>query len=59
MKTASRPNDLNTIIDKVVDIQRQTNAFKKRDMFVQLLGITGLNLIDESRHQQPKKRYLP
>ncbi len=59
MKTASRPNDLNTIIEKVVDIQRQTDAFKKRDMLVDFFGSNGLNLIDESKHQQPKKRYLP
>ena len=59
MKTKSKPNDLNVTLEKVAKIQREPDAFIKRDMFVEFLGSTGLNLIDETKHQQPQKRYLP
>ena len=59
MKTKSKPVDLNVTLEKIAIIQREPNQLTKRDLFVELLGSNGLNLIDESRHQQPKKRYLP
>jgi len=59
MKPSSKPNDIDLIFEKVADMKRETNEFKKRDMLVNFLGSTGLGLIDESKHQQPKKRYLP
>lgn len=59
MKNKSKPIELNETIEKVADMQRESDAFKRRDMFVEFLGSAGLNLIDESKHQQPKKRYLP
>ena len=59
LKTKSKPNDLRSTLGKVAEIQRERNGFKRRDMFVNFLGSNGLNLIDESKHQQPKKRYLP
>jgi len=59
MKTKSKPVDLNVTLEKVAKIQQERNEFKRRDMFVNFLGSDGLNLIDESKHQQPRKRYLP
>ena len=59
MKIKSKPVDLNVTLEKVAKIQREPDAFKRRDMFVNFLGSDGLNLIDESKHQQPRKRYLP
>mgnify|MGYP000426774581 CR=1 FL=1 len=59
MKPSSKPNDIDLIFEKVADMKRETNEFKKRDMFVDFLGSGALNLIDETKHQQPRKRYLP
>ena len=51
--------DLNATLEKIVDMQREKNEFKRRDMFIEFLGSSGLNLIDETKHKQPRKRYLP
>ena len=59
MKTKSKPNDLNVTLEKVADMQREPDEFKRRDMLVNFLGSSGLGLIDETKHKQPRKRYLP
>ena len=58
MKTTSKQNDLNSTLEKIADMQREKNEFKKRDMLVDFFGSNGLGLIDETKHQQ-SKRYLP
>jgi len=60
IETKSNPsNKLISITSKVAEIQNESNEVIKRDMFVQLLGSEGLNLIDEDKHQQAAKRHLP
>jgi len=59
LKKQQKPIDLVSILEKVGEIQVENDEFQKRNMFVELLGSSGLNLIDESKHQQPAKRYLP
>jgi len=59
MKTTSKPIDINVALQKVVDMQRESNELTKRDMFIDFFGSNGVGLIDETKHQQPKKRYLP
>jgi len=59
MKSTSKSIDLDTTLQKVADMQHEPDEMIKRDMFIDFLGSTGLGLIDESKHQQPKKRYLP
>ena len=59
VKTKSKPIGVDVALAKVEEMQREPDAFKRRDMFVEFLGGAGLKLIDESKHQQPKKRYLP
>jgi len=59
MKSKSKPMDVDVALAKVSDMQHEPNELKRRDMFVDFLGSAGLGLIDESKHQQPKKRYLP
>jgi len=58
MKTTSKPNDLDSIIEKLVATQQEPDQLKRRDLFVELMGKNGLNLIDETKHKQ-SKRYLP
>ena len=59
MKATSQPIDLDSTLEKVADIKCEPDDHKRRNMFIDFLGSTGLNLIDETKHQQPKKRYLP
>jgi len=59
METKQKQIDLDSILEKVAEIQVENDEFQKRDMFVELLGFSGLGLIDETKHQQPAKRYLP
>ena len=60
IETKSNPsNKLISITSKVAEIQNESNEVIKREMFVQLLGSEGLNLIDEDKHQQAAKRHLP
>jgi len=54
-----KPIGVDEVLAKVADMKRETNGFKRRDMFVDFLGSAGLGLIDETKHVQPKKRYLP
>ena len=61
MKSSSkpRPKNIDSTIAKLKDMQREQDELTKRDMFIEFLGSSGLNLIDEKKHQQPRKRYLP
>jgi len=59
MKPTSKPIDLDTTLQKVSDMQHESDEFKRRDMFIGFLGSAGLGLIDETKHQQPQKRHLP
>jgi len=59
MKPTSKPIDLDTTLQKVADMQCESDEFKRRDMFIEFLGGGGLGLIDETKHQQPQKRHLP
>jgi len=58
MKTTPKPNDLNSVIEKLVATQQEPDKLKRRDLFVELMGRNGLNVIDETKYKQ-SKRYLP
>ena len=58
MKATPKPNDLNSVIEKFVATQHEPDELKRRDLFVELMGKNGLNLIDETKHKQ-SKRFLP
>jgi len=59
VKAKSKPIDIDTTLQKVADMQHEPDELIKRDMFIDFLGSAGLGLIDETKHQQPQKRYLP
>ena len=52
MKTSSKPMDLNVTLEKVADMRRESDAFKRRDMLVDFFGSNGVGLID--LHQNPR-----
>jgi len=59
VKVKSKPINPNVALEKVAEMQHEPDELIKRDMFVEFLGGAGLGLIDETKHQQPAKRYLP